>query len=72
MFTLACLSHPVFQIHSGMSEEQKSATVRAVDGYIGLNDFAVHFEDDVAAYFTKHLGEKEFSSICKLSCQAPP
>ncbi|KAM7454974.1 hypothetical protein BLSTO_04267 [Blastocystis sp. subtype 1] len=55
-----------------MSEEQKSATVRAVDGYIGLNDFAVHFEDDVAAYFTKHLGEKEFSSICKLSCQAPP
>lgn len=55
-----------------MTEEQKSATVRAVDHYIGLNDFAVRFEDDVAAYFTKHLGEEEFSSICKLSCQAPP
>ena len=55
-----------------MTETQRSVAECAVDKYIGLNDFAVHFEDDVAAYFKKHLGETEFDSICKLSCQAPP
>ena len=54
-----------------MQEEQNSYKKSAVDNYIGLNDFVVHFDEEVENYFKAMIGEEEFKNICKLSCQAP-
>ena len=54
-----------------MQEEQNDCKKNAVDNYIGINDFVVHFTEEVETYFKEKIGEEEFLNICKLSCQAP-
>ena len=42
------------------------------DNYISLNDFVVNFTPEVTKFFIERIGEEEFMSICRKSCQAPP
>ena len=49
-----------------MQEEQSDCKKNAVDNYIGLNDFVVHFTEEVETYFKEKIGEEEFLNICKL------
>ena len=54
-----------------MPEERNDCKKNVIDNYIGLNDFVVHFTEEVETYFKEKIGEEEFLNICKLSCQAP-
>ena len=55
-----------------MNTCSSNADIAYADNYISLNDFVVNFTPEVTKFFIERIGEDEFMSICRKSCQAPP
>ena len=55
-----------------MNTCSSNADIAYSDNYISLNDFVVNFTPEVTKFFIERIGEDEFMSICRKSCQAPP
>ena len=55
-----------------MNTCSSNTDISYADNYISLNDFVVNFTPEVTKFFIERIGEDEFMSICRKSCQAPP
>ena len=55
-----------------MESTTGTSTPSFTNNYIGLNEFVVHFSEEVSTFFNERIGKDEFLRICKKSCQAPP
>ena len=55
-----------------MNTCSSNTDISYADNYISLNDFVVNFTPEVTKFFIERIGEEEFMSICRKSCQAPP
>ena len=55
-----------------MDNCSSNTDISYADNYISLNDFVVNFTPEVTKFFIERIGEEEFMSICRKSCQAPP